>query len=801
MKFFALLLLLCLCDTDVSGKRPGKPPKRKLYTIHFDKSGKLVPDAGLASAHPRQSTIVLDIGNVKKTASTYFTSLSALTTAMQSQTGTADPVTDCLCQSLKPLTPDIITAITSNTANLYLISDTTRPYLPLKVADSPNNLRVSVGTTSGNSAYTLTTGDKPVDYQLIRENYDNQILANQLANSIQHYKGWSPSSGKLIDSLNQVFDAHAPRLNTLFFQDSLRQDVCTGCQLTLGFQIGVVNELVLFYKAFSRVNVLYNKVLCDNREWIRRWLWYTGGVPKLNPFPVYDTAPALKELAEKIQVTEKGLALLQTYSTCCGTNRPDYEPTIAAIIILMKQLNVLTTEQQRLAALVKPFSEWVSARSIASTVLYKGAIPATDPLTPDGPNLISWQHHYDAADKFNYLTKKTDLPDMVADLDQVIVLVHNVKAGDTISLKASEKPFTPKTKLQTGLEPITKALSIALLGSADIAGLTGVLSSAFRKKNALLAGNPNFIIPTDNSVTISDIYEKGQLKRFTEKLRLRAAGRYVDYVEFILGTTEYDSRDGDISDIEDIIAAHRGVIFPNLIITVAKLKTANRAEFVQILYQDLKIKDEVDYFKLLIEYATSTQRMNWFRNQTTPVRSLDLEPSETPAYQTIVEYPEKTLDSTTSKTVTYNLLVNAAKDAVVTRSYNKFERIRWWPTLGIAYIPRNRSAAVYNDTTMQFSSGTDFDNFEALVGVKYYLKKTNPTRDRASKRLIYKTFGASYNRVRGYDFLNTLFLTGGLGIRHKFLRNYYLGIGDDIKTGSWTQEQFYFPETIRTGKR
>lgn len=250
----------------------------------------------------------------------------------------------------------------------------------------------------------------------------------------------------------------------------------------------------------------------------------------------------------------------------------------------------------------------------------------------------------------------------------------------------------------------------------------------------------------------------------------------------------YDDRESSIEIIKTALTGRNDRRAKQLRQILERLKIANKAKFVQILYTKLGIIDYKDYEGLLIEYVDSQAKLAWLLNQTKPLLSITLKPDKTPAYQTFVEFPEQKLELTSAKQVTYKVFMNGDKEPTVTRTYKNYVRVRWWPTLGIAYVPGNRSGSLFDEATGQFKSGNEFDNFEALVGVKYYPYQTNPARDLTTRRLIYNKFGqptstSRPNLDRGNAFRNTLFLTGGLGIRHQFLRNYYLGLGGDITPG------------------
>lgn len=201
-----------------------------------------------------------------------------------------------------------------------------------------------------------------------------------------------------------------------------------------------------------------------------------GGEIRLNPFEVTDPAPLIREADRRIEVLEKEIVTLQQYLTCCAKERFSYQQATVRMEALLRQIDALKYKRTKLIGQVKHYADWLAALSVENKTLYKGVVFRSTPTE------IRWQHQYDAADKFRFRTRKEELPNLVADRDQVVMLVHNVEAGDSISLKASEVVFTPKTKLETVLEPFSAAFATAFKLATPIGGIVSAVASSVPKR-------------------------------------------------------------------------------------------------------------------------------------------------------------------------------------------------------------------------------------------------------------------------------------------------------------------------------
>ncbi|WP_345264617.1 hypothetical protein [Nibrella viscosa] len=197
---------------------------------------------------------------------------------------------------------------------------------------------------------------------------------------------------------------------------------------------------------------------------------------------------------------------------------------------------------------------------------------------------------------------------------------------------------------------------------------------------------------------------------------------------------------------------------------------------------ELVTLDQIAYNNLIKEFEDTYSELKWLMDQTPiPAQIFQLKGEENKKMplHTEVHNVEETLHKEGNRSVTYKLAVKGKTGApVITQTYTKYARTYFWPALGAVYIPNSRDASVFDEKTGQFSTSAKVDNFEVIAGVKIYPWGTNISRDM-------KTFKNTYwNNLRGNQFVTSrLFGFLGLGMRHKFLKNYVGGLGFDIVPG------------------
>lgn len=591
---------------------------------------------------------------------------------------------------------------------------------------------------------------KSLHYQITLDNLDNDILVKHLEKTKSLYKPINPDHLSYLRSIRKDFRREVELVNDQFQAD---------LQRSKDFNIDLVKRMLAIRLKTKYIESAYDDALYDNKDWIAAWLWYTGGNIQLNPFEVTnDTSLVLSRIDEEIQELEDEQKLS---NIMLAHDENMLDAVNARNVRISNTISDLRLRREAASRLAKKLKAWKDIVQQKNKLLYSGVWHTSSEDT------IHWIHHYDAGNGFKYLTHKDSLPSMVATLDQVVTEIHNVKDGQKVNMTSSLSEFQPKSEIQTTLEEIEK-----LSKGANAAA--GLLSKGI---GTLVLDSDKVMSPDKNKVM--DAGQKQEIQSSKNK-----AGKKFDcpaYVRAWLSILSFDDPDKVdlLGSLIDLCADQ--TINDHLI----ELVYSDRLEFVSRLHQNFDIKAITDYRKVISELGETVFKLDWLFKQTTPILQIDLKDDQTPEFRTVAEFPEKKLDITSSKTVTYKLFLDDGKEAEVTKEYPKYKQTRVLPTVGLAYVPKDRTAAIFNETTGQFESGRRFDNIEALVGVKVYVSKhkPNPVRHTPTRKIIVNHLNWRANSKRGNAFVNTLFLTGGLGLRHQFLRNYYLGTGLDLFPG------------------
>lgn len=594
-----------------------------------------------------------------------------------------------------------------------------------------------------------------IEYDVVRLEPDNEILAKHLEKTKDDYKGIPDTYEKILRNIRKPFQSHGLIINEKLVRDTLLQKKA---DIPDYFNIDIVKEIDQIKNEAKFIPAIYDHVLTINKEWIQSWLWYTEGKVQLNPFDVTaDTTNLIIGLDAQIAELEQQLKSLQLcvqYKMTDSCRFADISPEINSISAYILELKIKRLNAAQLGA---NFKAWISQRTKKSQILYSG-IWHTSTIEK-----IAWLKHYDAAKSFNLIEKSQALPVMVAETDELLINIHNVKAADKIKSSSSLAVFSPKSQFEQTLEEIAAQFG----ATADGVGLSQLAGTLIPK--AINAVEPPITITVSGSTIIEN-----------NKARVKC----IDLIktEFAYKRINYANREEIIESLLNVCNAAE----TNSITLLNNLLKADKSRFVIILYEQLGIKDIVDYKALVDNYIDNQAMLNWLLTQTRPPLELALEADKNPVFRTVVEFPEKNLDISTSSKISYSVNRGDDKEPAIKGSYKKYTQVRFLPTIGLAYIPENRTATIYDNATGQFGSDRQFDNVEVFVGVKWYpFQKTNPVPDLRTRKLIRENInkGIKANYIRGYSFGNSPFLTFGMGVRHKILKNYNAGIGLDLFPG------------------
>jgi hypothetical protein len=552
--------------------------------------------------------------------------------------------------------------------------------------------------------WEVTEDIELIEFKLKKKQTENQLIAQLLRDTSGKFWDWA-NYIPIINEIKTEYDQYGSSILELLRKDSLSAVKCCGGTSLTKENEEIKNKLdFLCNKHHATVENLLCQIVGTNQGWIQKWLWFTGGEIRLNPFPFGDPAELIAKIEQKLLELNKQNTLLISFAQggLAGLGPDTWGNVKQKQAEIISQTAFWEKKSAEAKQLKTDYEKFLTNLRQSELTLYRGVLYGSNPKE------IAWMNHYDAENKFSERNIKNTLPLRVADRDEVIGLVHNLKAGQKLNLLVTEAKDELQTQTAIALNPFFEAFSSSLKGSADI-----------------------------NKLGTSLVFGLGNFMR----------GR-----DFVASETSQVLAEGIKQEKEDCPSDYQGKI----------------ARFLE------------DY-----------QKINWLAAQTHPILTIDLKPNNTPFYSTSAHFPEKELALTETKKVNYSLTPEGKDKPVIKATYRKYERIRFWPTAGIAYIPEPRSATLFDNSTGQFRTDTDIDQFEAFVGVKCYFGQTNIAYDcKTAKATNLKSW--SYGLKRGNNILNRFFMMGALGVRHKFLKNYLLGLGIDVIPGVSLQGGYNF---------
>ncbi|SEI40403.1 hypothetical protein SAMN05216327_101279 [Dyadobacter sp. SG02] len=581
-----------------------------------------------------------------------------------------------------------------------------------------------------------------VEYNITIDDPDNQLVARHLAGTARLFKGIGASHLNYIRDVRKDVRNEANAIGNAFLIDSLDGR---------NFNLGLVERLKLFESQKNRIEGIYNHVLKENRDWIKSWIWYSRGKIVLNPFEVTsDTILVVNRWEEQIHELSEELKLWNTILREDPTKFAEVNHHISSISNRLSDLKTIPVNGGNLGS---QYRAWMKQSSFKNKILYSGVWHVSS------ESAIQWMRHYDFDLDFADVSKAKSLPDMIASRDRMAVYVHNLKEGDKVRNVSTAAAFQPKSPLQITLEEIETQFTDAAKQAEKLAGI--IPHGAFSMDGLL-----NFNQGLHWSQPASGLFDlsipcDSALKQVLENIRFGSEDNYAMLGLLLFGCPDSIDIDGLVSLME----------------------MQDRFQFMSQIYNLFHVEPLAEYRALMNEMRLTRSHMEWLLNQTTPPLKISLEDDETADFRTEVLMPEEKLDIAASSKVTYSVYHNSETEAELTKTYKKYHTAFFLPTIGLAYIPGDRTGSVFDPGTKQFMPGKRFDNIEAFAGVKFYPFKTNPVRKVSTTRLIRKNVSMHANFKRGNHFASKLFVTAGLGVKHQFLRNYYGGVGIDLIPG------------------
>ena len=176
----------------------------------------------------------------------------------------------------------------------------------------------------------------------------------------------------------------------------------------------------------EKLQDLVGKVINANKCWMISWLWYTDGVPMLNPFGISDTTAQSNYLRSRIATLSADMAAYE--HTGANGGELGIRKSQQMVIQLARELTFLKARLAQLPALNKAYTDKIAKLSVESKLLYQGEFYVSK------PEEVIWMPQYDAANKYKNVVDK-QYPSLISELDQMRPLVINLKTKKEVVLE------------------------------------------------------------------------------------------------------------------------------------------------------------------------------------------------------------------------------------------------------------------------------------------------------------------------------------------------------------------------------
>jgi hypothetical protein len=540
---------------------------------------------------------------------------------------------------------------------------------------------------SANVKITKAVDDrKRQNLVLTKVNLENKFLKEVFDKTKNNYNSWAKDK-EYFDTLYAEYRSYSIEIDRLLLKDSLLTKAAKSCNCSKHDEgsENIKKNLCILLKKISlsqtQLCAMATQIAENNRCWMRSWLWYTGGKPKLNPFGKVSVSEFNSQVNKRLAIAE---AQLQMYNEFSKHNQVDsityvekfLKPHITQLAANIASLKALKDNGN---VSIGETEKWLTNTTKTGQILNKVLLYSTNNST------IHWMNHYNAKDEFIKMNKKDALPERVYEKDVVHGVVHNLLAKQKISSKETVTKTELRTEFDIALEPFAEATAKAV--------------AAFETSN---------------------------------KKRLEM-----------------------VMPVEDSAAT-----------VIANCRSEEAL------------------------YKSSKTLIEWLSEQTEPPLAEMEEAYETfdivdagAVYHSQEALISESRSALGTNIITYDIFEEGKDKPVVKDKYQTYENVRFWPFISVNYVFGSRASTIFDNTTNTFKAYTEMDNFEVFAGAKWYLGPSNVTRTPKRSKFIEETVGKSYQNVRGNGFRGKTFLFLGLGIRHKFLKNYGIGAGRDIVPG------------------
>lgn len=590
-----------------------------------------------------------------------------------------------------------------------------------------------------------------ITFQLIKTNVDNTIIKNYLdsVKATPGFKNWDKYREAYITHKANILkeSQEIDRLISLWELDKqtnssranlLEPSVC--CE----YQTELCEKLEKIKCENEAIIALAECIQEENCEWIKKWLWLTGlDNPSLNPFIVSDvSAEEIKNVTEEIAALQAQIEVLK--ASFARTSIPEkegktYRDFLAKLDTLNQEATRASNRKASLLDYQKKYNDWLARNTIESQLLYVGQLFISE------PKRIIWMPQFDA--NYNYKLMNPDsIPDLISEGDAINPLAINVKRGTVVTSQETVKPFVMKTRVSEVIDEQWGNAFDSLLVLAKNLGI-GALEPLLNKAITPALTSSSFTESTSGNKNKPTVVEKEILTILQD----------VQKASQILSVTEIE-------------------------IILKKKMSPEAYEYFKKL-KELAIQQSICVNNITL-YEKTKSYLAWLNKQTPPILELKLKANEDTLLHTDWAQSKQKAAKKGAVEVTYSLKASDGKkiDTVVEEQvYKQYETTRFWYGVGLAYVPSPRYTSEYDITTKAFKENPEPQQLDIVVGMKWYPCKMNQMHTR--ERARYTAYGKEYQLPRGNALQNRFSVFFGLGVRYKFLRNYFLGAGYDIVPG------------------
>lgn len=307
------------------------------------------------------------------------------------------------------------------------------------------------------------------EYKIRQQESENQLIAKWLGQKRSLYRGFRVSkcptscdnrcnadlcptcTGETCDcpdarvnfwksyyELNTAYTALYLEYNSVLAKQTIDKDeyqrLCT--------LINQANEPI-----YTLDNVV-SRVVNGNKQWMLAWLWYTDGVPKLNPFGTSDTTDLSAFLRSRITTLSASIGAYQHSLT--GYITPGVIQSQPVIAQLARELDALKIRLAQLPLRRKAYNVDLKKLSIRSKLLYKGEFYISD------ENGVAWMPQYDVSKAYRKVAD--GYPDQISEQDEMRPLVHNLETNQTVLLKEKIEQVANVTQFERRITPLLEGV-------------------------------------------------------------------------------------------------------------------------------------------------------------------------------------------------------------------------------------------------------------------------------------------------------------------------------------------------------